>query len=47
MQKKLLKCPKCKGPMVWFEDTLLCIKCDNNVIRELAQDREDKKRGYY
>lgn len=46
MQKKP-RCSKCKGPMTWFEDTLLCVKCDSDVIRELAQDREDKKRGYY
>ena len=41
------KCSKCKRPMTWFEDTLFCIKCDWVIIRELAQDREDKKRGFY
>lgn len=33
--------------MIWFERTLLCIKCDWKIIRELAQDRADKKRGSY
>lgn len=47
MQKKQNRCPLCKRQMVWFEDTLLCTKCDAEVLRELAQDREDRKRGYY
>jgi len=44
---KKLKCAKCKSPMIWFEDTLFCVKCDWIIIRELAQDREDKKREFY
>jgi len=40
-------CPLCGREMIWFGSTLFCIKCDWVVIRELAQDKNDRRQGWY
>ena len=37
------RCPVCKGKMVWYVDTLLCLKCDWTVVSMLRFEHDYKK----
>ena len=38
------RCPVCKGKMVWYVDTLLCLNCDWTVVSMLRFEYDYKKR---